>query len=345
MIRLIREHQLATEFRQMKARQLSVSVAAPFWGLGAATTLGLQQGPEIRILCRFDSPACNPKALLELVNVGAAIRSHRRLHAKLYVTESVVIVGSSNPSKYGVTQDGDVFGGTVEANILTDHPAIVGEVRGLFDRLWRDKVLSSPVTRRMIELEIRRRELEPPALPPRVLAARSLLAASREAPTLFSQVLVVAYDKGLSPGGRSALGRLQDQAAAADDELGVADFRNAWGYGFEEPPPAGSWIIDLDCKGATPRVWGASRVPSPALVLRVRGENDVTPTIRGIVSVSGARGVFRMSAQDKAELASIAPRLLRNGEDFVALPRVVAMIAADRSAGLPERRNSSTAIL
>jgi hypothetical protein len=334
MIRLIREHELAAEFKRLKARQRRVSLAAPFWGLGAASMLGLRRGPEIRVLCRFDSPACNPKALLELIKVGALIRSHRRLHAKLYITDAAVIIGSSNPSRYGVTQEGDILGGTVEANILTDDSSVVGETRDLFQRLWDDQMETTQVSSRMVEQEIRRRELDPPAITPRTLTARSLLSACREAPELFGKVFVVAYNTGLGDGGKAALKQLQSQSGASDEELGIADFRNAWGYQFENAPLAGSWLVDLSCKGKSPRVWGASRVPLPALRLRVRGENDVTPTIRGIVSVPGAVGDFRMSAQDKADILSVAQCLLRDGEDFVALPRVVEMIdKAKRAVG------------
>jgi len=326
MIRLLREHELAREFRRLKAKQSTVSLAAPFWGLGAANTLGLRRGPEIRILCRFDAPSCNPKSLLELIKVGASIRSHHRLHAKLYITNVAVIVGSSNPSRYGVTQDGDVLNGTIEANILTDDPDVVNGTIGLFQQLWDDRIETTPVSRRMIEQEIRRRELDPPVLPARALTAKSLLSACREAPDLFAGVYVVAYNSDLNDGGKAALKQLQAQAAPSDEELGVADFRNAWGYQFENAPPAGTWLVDLSCKGRVPRVFGASRVPDPALQLRVLNENDVTPTIRGIVKVAGATGVFRMSAQDKADLASVATRLLRDSNEFMPLPRVVAMV-------------------
>jgi len=116
VIKVLREHGLATEFERLKSRGGANWLAAPFWGKGAASTLGLRKGGEIRVICRFDAPACNPRALLELSKAGATIRSHRRLHAKLYITESSVIVGSSNPSRNGVTQEGDLLGGSVEAN-------------------------------------------------------------------------------------------------------------------------------------------------------------------------------------------------------------------------------------
>jgi phosphatidylserine/phosphatidylglycerophosphate/cardiolipin synthase-like enzyme len=197
MIRLLREDRLATEFGKLRRKSKSLSFAAPFWGLGAAKTLGLKAGDKVRVLCRFESVACNPSALLELALLGASIRSHRRLHAKMYIGDAIVVVGSSNPSKYGLTQEGDVVGGTAEANIITDEPDVVYSVATLFQELWDDEDETIPVTAAMIRKEIKRRELNPPPPVRRQLSSRRLLAACREAPELFSSVVVCPYDDDL----------------------------------------------------------------------------------------------------------------------------------------------------
>lgn len=326
MIRLLREDQLATEFGKLRRASRRLSFAAPFWGLGAAKTLGLKAGDKVRVLCRFDAPACNPGELLELAKLGASIKSHSRLHAKMYIGDKVVVVGSSNPSRFGLTQEGDVVGGTVEANIMTDDPQVVKSVSGLFKDLWDDEDETTPVTKVMILKEIRRRELNPPPRMRRKLVARSLLAACREAPELFSSVVVCAYDTNLGRAGRAALRDLQHQAADDDTDLGVTSFRRSWGYQFVDAPPDGFWIIDLSCKGERPIVHGASKVPTPAYRLKADGENDVTVTVRGIVSVPGARGEFKISEQDRADLTSVAETLLGTDGEFMALPEVVALV-------------------
>ena len=48
MICLLREDRLATEFGKLRRKAKTLSFAAPFWGLGAATTLGLKAGDEVR---------------------------------------------------------------------------------------------------------------------------------------------------------------------------------------------------------------------------------------------------------------------------------------------------------
>lgn len=328
MIKLLREDKVAPQFRRMCRSAKRASIAAPFWGEGAAELLAPGDGPALRVLCRFDSPACNPRALLELADAGAKIRSHPRLHAKIYLTPAAAIVGSSNPSRYGLTQEGDLLGGTVEANLLTDDPDVVGDLTALFQELW-EAPESERIGRSRIIKEIARRDQLPRSAPPRAITAKSLLAACREAPDLFGSVLIAPYAGDLDPGGKQKLSEVQN-GAATPDGVGEADFRNAWGYQFDEPPPDGAWLIDLDCKGKRARVRGTSRVPEPAYHAKVKGENDLTITVRGDVSVPGAIGTFRLSASEKAELEAIARRLLAS-RDFVTLPQAVAMIEASSS--------------
>lgn len=329
MLRLLREDGVAGEFRRLSGGTGDASVAAPFWGDGAAARLGLRKRRPLRILCRFESPACNPVALLELAKVGAAIRSHPRLHAKVYLAGGAAIIGSSNPSVNGVTQEGDTVGGSIEANVLTDEHDVVRGANALFDGLWTGRE-TVEITVPMIEREIRLRALNPPSPVRRALGDRTLVAACREAPELFEPVVVCAYDEGLGPKGREALLQLQRQASGTGSGLDASSFRRCWGYQMDEPPPPGFWIVDLDCKRDVPVVHGASQVPSPVLRLKVDGENDLVPTVRGVVSVPGARGSFRMAREEKDQLAAVARKLLCDGRSFVPLAEVVAMIDGRR---------------
>jgi hypothetical protein len=178
----------------------------------------------------------------------------------------------------------------------------------------------------MVTREIARRALLPRPFVRRGLKAKTLLAACLEAPELFDSVYVAHYWTGLGGGGKAELRRLQVQAAAPAAPPKSAVFRNAWGYQFNEPPPAGAWLIALDCKKPDkPKVWGASQVPAPSVALAVPGENDLYPTIRGVVTVAGATGSFRISSVEKAQLESIAGRLKRRA-DLVPLRDAVALI-------------------
>ncbi len=323
-IKLLREDQVAPALRRMCRSAEIARIAAPFWGEGAARLLPRGSTTRLHILCRFDSPACNPSALLPLAESGAIIRSHPRLHAKIYATATHVIIGSSNPSRYGLTQDGDTSGGSVEANVLTNNPAIVTAANQLLDELWLPDAstrIGLPAIRREIA---RRAAAPPPLLPTPPPQARTLLAACREVPELFAHVHVAAYKNRLTDGGRRALRNAQLEAAPRET-ADAPDFRRAWGYQFEQLPPAGSWLVDLDCRRNPPKVWGASRIPDPAYRLQVADGSDVTLTIRGVVSAPGSTLLYRISSEEKRQLAEIASRLLAKS-GTVTLAEAVALI-------------------
>lgn len=326
VIKFIREDQVAKEFKALSETDEGVVVAAPFWGTGATKMLGLEKRRNIRILCSFDALACNPAELAELHKAGAEIRSNGRLHAKIYAAGQFVIVGSSNPSRYGLTQDGDTIGGSIEGNVLTDDASTVEAVANLIEDLWSDKKHSVRITPKMVADETARRANLPKRFKRSSLAAKTLLAAYREGPELFDTVYVAHYWDDLGKGGKAELRRLRGQAAASAPSPKFAIFRNAWGYQLDEPPPAGAWLIALDCrKPGNPKVWGASQVPVPSVALAVPNEYDLYPTIRGVVTVPDATGRFRISGAEKAQLVAIAGRLKRR-DTLVPLGDAVALI-------------------
>ena len=319
LIRFLREDEVKSAFRRMRRKASSVMVAAPFWGDGAADMLDLQPGD--RVLCRIDAPGCNPIALAQAIDRGVKMKSHPRLHAKIYATAAQVIVGSSNPSRYGIVEEGEVARSSLEANILTDDSTIVEHALGMFDELWKSPE-SSRITSATIRREIERRAAEPLMTPSRDLSGLTLLAACSQAPELFKSVYVVSYNEDLGEGGKEALHQLRRQAVGAP--LAASDFRNAWAYQLSAPPPGGSWLVDLDCRGKR-QVRGTSRIPAPILRLKVANEHDLIPTLRGSVNVPGVAGAFKISLSEKAQLISIADRLL-DFDNPVPLAKVMHLL-------------------
>src|SRR4051812_16745180 len=97
-LELLREHQLAPAFRKaLKAAGEGV-IAVPFWGKGAAKLLGLDSEGDVRVICNLDQPGCNPYVIEALRDLKIKVKTHPRLHAKIYATEALAIVGSSNAS-------------------------------------------------------------------------------------------------------------------------------------------------------------------------------------------------------------------------------------------------------
>ena len=64
------------------------------------------------------------------------IRSIKNLHAKVYLTNNKMILGSSNFSANGLSLEGDETNKLIEANILLDNASIIQDAKVWFDDLW-----------------------------------------------------------------------------------------------------------------------------------------------------------------------------------------------------------------
>ena len=307
MVRLLRENQLAATFRKAIRQHPEAVVAVPFWGKGALQTLGLSRKMPVRVVCNLDHPGCNPDVIADLRALGLKVRTHPRLHAKIYATRVMAIVGSSNVSTNGLTEEGAAAKGWIEANVLVDNPAFVNEVLRLFEVIWEDPA-ARPVRASDIAEARRRRAARPPesfGLPLRA----TLLASCRETPRLFGSVHVAAYGEGLGENGARRL-RAVKREALQRPGLAASDFRNAWGYQYEDVP-GGAWIVDLDCTSGPPKMRGCFR--STDVRLPVEDETDLTIALRGTVDIGGRR--FPLSRAEKARLEAVGGRLVAGWPD------------------------------
>lgn len=325
MQRLIREHEVAAAFKRARKKAANSVIAVPFWGKGAVSTLGLHEGPTTRIVCNLDSVACNPEVIDQIQKLHIEVRTHPRLHAKIYATESLAIVGSSNVSTNGLTVEGSASKGWIEANVASDDPDLVADVFALFETIWGDGE-----TRKVRASDIKAARAAREAHPPIVggHGNKTLLAACRDRPDDFGTVYVAAYGEGLGKGGLRALSAVKKGAAAPEPGLTAADFRKAWGYQYDDIPP-NSWLVDLNCRRADKaRYVGCAQ--ATGLRLKVKGETDLTIALPGMVRLSGSGSGMRVSAAEKASLVKNAARIIDKSKGgLVPLPDVVRII--DRS--------------
>jgi hypothetical protein len=226
MIQLLREHEVAAQFRQARKRAKLSIVAVAFWGKGAAKKLGLTSDTRVRTICNLNHPGCNPEAIEELRELGIKVRSNPRLHAKIYATEHVAVVGSSNVSTNGLTVEGPDATSWIEANVLADDPMFLKEVHALFEEIW-DHPMTMPVRKSDIEAaKEARRNWPKPAV---IFRKKTLLAACREHPSEFESVYVYAYDEDLGKHGQEMLDKVHTGAQQPRPGLSASDFRKAWG--------------------------------------------------------------------------------------------------------------------
>lgn len=78
--------------------------AVAFWGRGSSDLVGGGiEGSDLRIVCDISMGGCHPDALRSLgAPDDADVRYHDGLHAKVYLSDRGVVVGSANASDNGV---------------------------------------------------------------------------------------------------------------------------------------------------------------------------------------------------------------------------------------------------
>lgn len=326
IIELLREHELAPAFRKALKRAKSAVIAVPFWGKGAVKLLGLDVGHAVRVICNLDHPGCNPFVIEELRKHKVKLRTHRRLHAKLYATGAVAIVGSSNASTNGLTVEGKEAQGWVELNVASGDEGFIASVLAEFETLW-DSDEAVPVR----AVDIKRAKARRAKLPPFVALTAddlSLFEAVRKMSAAFADVYIAVYDDGLSKNAKGALGAFQKNATGLPDSaFDAASIKNAWGYQLGRmPEPA--WLIDVSCKGEAPKYRGTAR----SLGIRIAvvdddgyPENDLVPALRGPIVVGGK--MFRPDKEERALLERHGKALFKRSRDApIPIAQVVAFI-------------------
>lgn len=332
MLKLLRENEIAPKFRSLRSAETGSVVAVPFWGVGAAEELGLNDGRNGRILCNLASTGCNPYAVEAVCNLPAIkVASHPRLHAKIYATRGSAIVGSSNASANGLMIDGKPDG-WIEANVLSDDPHFVSSVHKLFEEIWDDP------TTKIVDAVMLASAKKAWDSRPRIrfpFKAKTLLAACRERPEDFGNVYVVAYTSGLGEEGARAFSRFKMGASlteeTADEALSIQDFQKAWGYQVEGIKE-GAWLIDFDCRNlAKARVHGCAR--ATGVQINCDSETPLTIARRGVIQIAGTPNRLTIAAEEKALFAANAKRIVQASNDrMLTLAEVLQVIEGKKLA-------------
>lgn len=140
------------EFIKTKASSaVSIRIAAPFWGADAIDLLGLKRNPDqnrqvFRLICNLESGACNPAPIGKLKNeLRWGTRTHKRLHAKVYIFDGCAVVGSANPSANGLALEDTETSSWHEVCAVVSDDASVRRLVKWFDDLF-DHPESATVT-------------------------------------------------------------------------------------------------------------------------------------------------------------------------------------------------------
>lgn len=298
MLELLREHEVAERFCERKKPAAECLIAVPFWGKGAHAQFDLGNGQKSRIICNLKSSACNPYAIEDLKKShGVTVRSHPRLHAKIYATTQFVIIGSSNASTNGLAIAG-AFESWIEANVISDDSNLVTRVLALFEDVWKNRETTEVTEPDLTEAKkIWDNRVKPD------VTATSLLAACREHPELFESVYLAAYQYDLGENGQRAMEDFINNPPG--HELAKLDESKIWGYQFKNMPE-GARLIDLDCRNRNKVFGGYAQVTTPIIRLSAGNENIVTIAVEQdsikMDNMNGPLRSFKLLASEEREI-------------------------------------------
>jgi hypothetical protein len=242
VLKLLRGQEVPKAFVAARKTASKTQIAVAFWGNGAVAKLGLNRGAKVDIVCNALHPGCNPEVILALVKKGHRVKTNDQLHAKMYLTDSKAIIGSSNVSTNGLNEEGSASAVWLEANVLTDDPKLVKSAAARFAEYWRkSRFIKAPELKRLTAA----RKDQPPR--PRFLSTTSLIDACREDPALFKNVGFLMWSGPLSKEGKAALKQWKAEVKPArGSDVTVDDIRRADSYEFSDDVGAGwyfSWKV------------------------------------------------------------------------------------------------------
>lgn len=92
-------------------------IASPYWTKGTFAALGFTGtlNGKLAVLCDLRSGASDPAAIREMLERGASVVSVDRLHAKVYIGDGGVVVGSANATAAGLWHGSKAQAGNHEA--------------------------------------------------------------------------------------------------------------------------------------------------------------------------------------------------------------------------------------
>lgn len=320
MLDILREHELASNFREICKNSSNISIAVPFWGKGAAKYLGLNKisrSKKCRIICNVQSAACNPFEIKNILDLNfISIKSNPRLHSKLYAAGKWVIIGSSNASQNGLSPDQNSSIGLIELNTISDDAELVRRSNIFFDEIWNSSDTFT-VDNDVISEILSNWGNQP--IKGNIKRSKSILDACRDRPHLFSNVFVAAFSDDLSPKAISAV----DKYSKTISHIG-----DARGYQFDQTFKPGAWLIELDCTDLNrPRITGCAKVTDPLIRIDISRETSVQVAIDSKIKIICGEYVSTLTNSDRHILKKNAKEILYLSNNLLLpLAKIVEMI-------------------
>lgn len=214
MARLIENQQHLAEW--VRSQRGKIDIAVAFWGDGAVEMLGLSSKRKFRILLDLATGGTNPYEVRKLLSIAPdSVKCLDRLHAKVYVTDKELVVGSANASANGLGVEGKEASHWHELGLLTDNAPPVAEAKNWFNRQWRSAELITEPMLQAAEKAWKNRQRNRPMT--RATKSQNLLDAVIANPSEFRNrgIWVVVFVEDLSKKAKAEVAAIEENTGHA----------------------------------------------------------------------------------------------------------------------------------
>jgi len=124
--------------RTLIATGKPVRAAVAYWGRGAIEQVGINTNSKMQIVCDVRSGGCNTEVVSDLIKLLGPenVKTHDQMHAKVWINDDTVIIGSSNVSANGLGFENSEVAGNTEVNIITTAIDEVMHTRDWYETVW-----------------------------------------------------------------------------------------------------------------------------------------------------------------------------------------------------------------
>lgn len=222
-------------------------IAVAYWGTGIPEALSLDACGSSRIICDVSSGGTNPAALKSLgAPSNKNLRHIPKLHAKVYISSTGVVVGSANASENGIGS----APATLEAGVFCRPEGDWGaSAVEWFEERWRDAKQIDAAALERCRLSWRRSAASRAVgAIERQNAAATLPSLLRENPAVFGDIEFLLTNEPIDPDARDAALRMNKKEEPNLDPTRFCLF--GWGDDDDKMVPSRFISIHRGLRGA-----------------------------------------------------------------------------------------------
>ncbi|MCY4094834.1 MAG: phospholipase D family protein [Gammaproteobacteria bacterium] len=146
MDRFICHREYGETVREIMSGGSDLNIAVSYWSEGILKELSIDEltmnrdSSTVRIICDLENEACHYEPIEKLIESRIQVKSFPSLHAKVWSTAELAILGSANASRAALHfSTVDSGSRNVEAGVRITQPQILQSLNTWFEDLWKSE--------------------------------------------------------------------------------------------------------------------------------------------------------------------------------------------------------------